>query len=77
VYWTKEETFVPLPSELVTDHFNIDLLTHLEPEITDEILVHPRFKLTHPDRNVSINTNWWLANRGAPDTGRRRDAGES
>lgn len=37
-----------LPRELVTNHLDVDLLTHLEPEVTDEVLVNPRLKLTHP-----------------------------
>lgn len=52
-----------LPRELVADHLDVDLLAHLEPEIADEVFVDPRLKLTHPDKNVSMNTNR-IANRG-------------
>jgi hypothetical protein len=37
-----------LPRELVTDHLDVDLLTHLEPEVADEVLINPWLKLTHP-----------------------------
>jgi len=43
-----------LPRELVTDHLDVDLLTHLEPEVTDEVLVNPRLKLTHPVPNLLV-----------------------
>lgn len=36
------------PRELVTDHLNVDLLAHLEPEVADEVLIDPRLKFTHP-----------------------------
>ena len=37
-----------LPRELVADHFDADLLTHLKPEVADKVLVDPGLKLTHP-----------------------------
>lgn len=37
-----------LPRELVPDHLDVDLLTHLEPQVTDEILINPRLEFTHP-----------------------------
>lgn len=37
-----------LPRELVADHLDVDLLTHLEPQVADEVLVNPGLKLTHP-----------------------------
>lgn len=39
-----------LPRELVTDHLHVDLLAHLEPQVTDEVLVNPRLEFTHPIR---------------------------
>lgn len=37
-----------LPRELVADHLDVDLLTHLEPQVADEVLINPRLKLAHP-----------------------------
>lgn len=37
-----------LPRELVTDHLDVDLLTHLEPKVADEVLIDPGLELTHP-----------------------------
>lgn len=37
-----------LPRELVANHLDVDLLTHLEPEVADEVLVNPGLELTHP-----------------------------
>lgn len=37
-----------LPRELVADHLDVDLLTHLEPQVADEVLIDPGLKLTHP-----------------------------
>ena len=37
-----------LPRELVTDHLDVDLLTHLEPQVADEVLINPGLELTHP-----------------------------
>jgi hypothetical protein len=42
------------PRELVADHLDVDLLTHLEPEVADEVLVDPGLKLTHPERGLAI-----------------------
>jgi hypothetical protein len=39
---------VGLPRELVTNHLYVHLLTHLEPEISDEVFINPRLKLAHP-----------------------------
>lgn len=36
------------PRELVTDHLDVDLFTHLEPQVADEVLIDPGFKLAHP-----------------------------
>jgi len=36
------------PRELVADHLDVDLLTHLEPQVADEVLIDPRLELTHP-----------------------------
>ena len=41
------ETMV-VPRELVTDHLNVDLFTHLEPQVADEVLVNPGLELSHP-----------------------------
>ena len=38
------------PRKLVADHLNVDLLTHLEPEVANEVLIDPGLKLTHPKR---------------------------
>lgn len=40
-----------LPRELVADHFYVDLLTHIDPNASNKILVYPRLKLTHPVYN--------------------------
>lgn len=37
-----------LPREFVSDHLDIDLLAHSEPDTADEVLVDPWLKLTHP-----------------------------
>lgn len=42
-----------LPRELVADHLDVDLLTHLEPQVADEVLVNPGLKLTHPVVKIS------------------------
>lgn len=42
-----------LPRELVADHLDVDLLTHLEPQVADEVLVNPGLKLTHPVAKIS------------------------
>lgn len=34
---------VYLPRELVADHLHVDLLTHLEPKVADEVLIDPWF----------------------------------
>lgn len=43
-----------LPGELVADHLHIDLLAHVVPYCTHEILVDPWFKLAHPVSDVSL-----------------------
>lgn len=43
-----------LPRELVTDHLHVDLLAHLEPQVTDEVLVNPGLEFTHPKSDISI-----------------------
>lgn len=45
-----------LPRELVTDHLDVDLLTHLEPKVADEVLVDPGLELTHPEGGLAIGT---------------------
>lgn len=47
------------PRELIADHLDVDLLTHLEPQVADEVLINPRLKLTHP-----ITRNQWLGLQG-------------
>lgn len=42
-----------LPSELVADHLHVDLLAHTVPQAADEVLINPRFKFTHPTKQVS------------------------
>jgi hypothetical protein len=37
------------PSELVANHLDINLMTHSEPQSSDEVLVNPGLKLAHPD----------------------------
>lgn len=37
-----------LPGELVTNHLNINLFTHLEPKVANEVFVDPWLELTHP-----------------------------
>lgn len=44
----KGEAFY-LPREFVTNHLNVDLLAHLEPKVTDEVLVDPGLQFTHPE----------------------------
>jgi hypothetical protein len=39
-----------VPSELVADHLDIDLLAHAEPEASDEVFIDPRLELAHPDK---------------------------
>ena len=41
--------FAGLPREFVSDHLHVDLLTHLKPQVPDEVFIDPRFELTHPD----------------------------
>jgi hypothetical protein len=36
------------PSEFVTNHLDIDLFAHAEPQASNEGFVNPRFELTHP-----------------------------
>lgn len=43
-----------LPRELVPNHLDIDLLTHLEPEVANEVLIDPGFELTHPGRAQNV-----------------------
>ena len=43
-----------LPRELVTDHLDVDLLTHLEPKVADEVLINPGLELTHPEGGLAI-----------------------
>jgi hypothetical protein len=38
-----------LPRELVADHLDVDGLTHVVPDASDEVLVDPRLELAHPD----------------------------
>lgn len=37
-----------LPREFVTDHLDVDLLAHTEPDAADEVLIDPWLKLSHP-----------------------------
>lgn len=37
-----------LPGEFVTDHLNIDCLTHVVPDAADKVFVNPGLELTHP-----------------------------
>ena len=37
-----------IPREFVTNHLDVDLLSHLEPEVAHEVLVDPGFKFAHP-----------------------------
>ena len=39
-----------LPRELVPNHLDVDLFAHVVPNAAHEVLVNPRFKLTHPAR---------------------------
>lgn len=48
-----------LPGELVANHLDIDLFTHLEPKVADEIFVDPGLELTHPIFNrLMLNSNF-------------------
>lgn len=38
-----------LPSEFVTNHLDVDLLTHTVPQATNEVFVNPGLKLAHPN----------------------------
>ncbi len=38
-----------LPRKFVSNHLDIDLLTHAEPDRANEVLINPRFELTHPE----------------------------
>jgi hypothetical protein len=51
------------PRKLVADHLNVDLLTHLEPEVANEVLIDPGLKLTHPEGSLSLVG--LLGNRGS------------
>lgn len=42
------ETISSVAGELVTNHLDVDLLAHAEPDGADEVLVDPWLKLTHP-----------------------------
>jgi len=37
-----------VPGELVTDHLDVDGLTHAVPDGADEVLINPWFKFAHP-----------------------------
>ena len=39
-----------LPREFVTDHLDAHLFAHLEPKVTDEVLIDPGFQFAHPER---------------------------
>lgn len=43
------------PRELITNHLDIDLLTHLEPKVADKVLVNPRLKLAHPTARSALD----------------------
>ena len=36
------------PVELIADHLDIDLLTETVPDTSDEVLINPWLKFTHP-----------------------------
>ena len=39
---------IDLPRELISNHFDINRFAHTKPDRANEILINPRFKLTHP-----------------------------
>ena len=43
-----------VPGKLVPDHFHVHLISHAEPEAADEVLIDPRFQLTHPALRVRL-----------------------
>jgi hypothetical protein len=43
-----------LPRKLVANHLDTDLFTHLEPKITNKVLIDPWLKFTHPAALVSV-----------------------
>jgi hypothetical protein len=50
-----------LPSELVADHLDIDLLAHAVPQAADEVLVNPWLELAHPNdscQRTGLKTNF-------------------
>lgn len=37
-----------LPRESIADHLDVDLEAHAVPELTNEVLINPRFQFAHP-----------------------------
>src|SRR5271170_946758 len=39
---------IEIPSELITNHFDVDLFSHGVPDISDGLFIDPWFQFTHP-----------------------------
>lgn len=49
-----------LPGELVANHLNINLFTHLEPKVANEVFVDPWLELAHPVFNrLMLTIDFW------------------
>lgn len=68
--WDTDQDYDVLPRELVTDHLDVHLLAHLEPEVADEVLIDPGLELTHPEGGLAIGT--LLGDGGGVGLTRRR-----
>lgn len=50
ISWIEVYSTKYLPSELVPDHLDVDLLTKRVPKLADVVFVHPGLEFTHPGR---------------------------
>jgi len=47
------------PGELVADHLDVDVLTHVVPNAAHKVLVDPRLELAHPARGLAGLAIMW------------------
>jgi hypothetical protein len=49
-----DEAIASSARKLVSNHLHIDLLAKVEPDVSEEVLIHPWLELTHPDGGLSL-----------------------
>lgn len=52
-----------LPRKFVAYHFNTNSLSHVVPDVTNEIFVDPRLKFTHPEMHHVNTTSQIISKR--------------